>query len=140
MWKVWGMYLNSIQNFSTPNFQARIKMRSPKLNAVIDSAIGGTMATVGAASLADGAISYAAMSENVQSVPKEVLDSHQEFLYSASEDGMPAQSTVLPPAMMVSGGYSSFTGMRSFSDALLPSGKKDGGAEAKPELDKKIPS
>lgn len=31
-------------------------------------------------------------------------------------------------------------GMRSFSDALLPSGKKDGGAEAKPELDKKIPS
>ena len=97
-------------NVTTPynqNFQARIKMNKPKLEVLAQAAIGTSALATGAATIAEGAFSINAIGDNaysIESIPKEVVDSHKGFLTSAAHrydaageaGGIPVQSTVFP--------------------------------------------
>mgnify|MGYP004647928037 CR=1 FL=1 len=147
------MYLNSIPNFYNQNFQARIKMSKSNLDAVmkgtLNSAAGVSVAALGAASLADAAISGAAISVDTQSamindiqnaVPKEVLESHKEAMWSTlGENGVPMQSFAVPSTVVPAGSALLYNGTCSALSPLSNNQKNDG-VDAKAETDKKIPS
>ena len=107
------MNINATTSYSQ-NFQARIKMNKPKLEILAQSALGTSALAAGAATVAEGAFSFNTLGDNaysIESLPKEVVDSHKDFLtsvghrYDAAGEagGIPVQSTVVPFGLSTSG-------------------------------------
>jgi hypothetical protein len=122
------MNISAITPYSQ-NFQARIKMNKPKLEVLAQSAIGTSALATGAATIAEGAFSMNAIGDNaysIESIPKEVVDSHKGFLTSAAHrydaagetGGIPVQSTVAPSAMIASGIYASAGASNAYKNAF----------------------
>lgn len=120
-------------NATTPysqNFQARIKMNKPNLKVLAQSAIGTGALASGAAAIAEGSFSANAVFNvnpySIESIPKNVVDSHAEILtsaghgYDAAGDwgGVPSQSTVAPIGLSAGGTYLSNLASNAYKKVL----------------------
>lgn len=107
-----------------PNFNARIKMRPAKIEA-IQKAVAATATTVsGAASVVAGVDSFnltvPASDDNsillLDSMPEEKLDSTRHWLKSQEvEGGYPTQSSATPSALISSGASVASKGFTSYN-------------------------
>ena len=111
-------------NYSTPNFQARIKLKAPNTQQLLTATMGTALLGTASASAADVGVSIASNSEQMQDsflnsgLPKEVLESHEDLLTSASgrydaagyRENIPVQSTIFPSSMAGSAASSAYIG------------------------------
>ena len=111
-------------NYSTPNFQARIKLKAPNTKQILQASLGTAILGTASASAADVGVSIASNSEQMQNsfinsgLPKEVLDSHEDFLTSAGGrydaagyvENIPVQSTLFPSSMAGSAASCAYAG------------------------------
>lgn len=124
-------------NHTQPNFEARIKLKSPNTKALLQGSVGAAVLSTGAAALADGAISLNATAtpgpnytNSINNTPPasisdDILKSHEDILTSAKEyhDGVgyvkeiPVQSTILPAAMTVGGCLGVSGGLNGLNNA-----------------------
>lgn len=136
------MNINSVSGMENQTaFEARIRMKKPNLKALAQVALGSTAVAAGAATIADVGVSMAAggptnpadssasagmaIDNLCKSIPEKVLNFHEAVLTSAGGrydaagyvPGIPVQSTILPPAMLVSGLGSVTAGSVAFDNA-----------------------
>ncbi len=122
------MNINAVTS-NNQSFQARIKMNKPKLEVLAQAAIGTSALAAGAVTVAEGGLSVYALNDNpqgIESLPKEVVDSHKDFLTSAGHrydaagetGGIPVQSTVAPFGLSASGIAISNLGSNAFKNAF----------------------
>ncbi len=111
-------------NYSTPNFQARIKLKAPNTKQILQASLGTAILGTASASAADVGVSIASNSEQMQNsfinsgLPKEVLGSHEDFLTSAGGrydaagyvENIPVQSTLFPSSMSGSAASCAYAG------------------------------
>jgi hypothetical protein len=114
-------------NYSTPNFQARIKLKAPNMQQLLTATVGTALLGTASASAADVGVSIASNSEQMQDsflnsgLPKGVLESHEDLLTSASgrydaagyRENIPVQSTIFPSSMAGSAASSAYIGSNS---------------------------
>ena len=104
------MNINHITSYNQ-NFQARIKLKAPKLETLL-----GTSALLGgAASIADSALSVGMVidPESINASSPTVFNSHESILFSTPESAkiaIPYQTTVFPSCMSLGGSYLSSIG------------------------------
>ena len=136
------MNINNVSNMQNQTaFEARIRMKKPNLKALAQVALGSTAVAAGAATIADLGVSAAACGPTDpdvtgasisnanynlwKSLPEDVLEFHEAVLSEAGGrydaagyvPGFPVQSTIIPPAMGLSGLGSINSGSVAFDNA-----------------------
>lgn len=123
------MNINATTSYSQ-NFQARIKMNKPKLEILAQTALGTSALATGAATVAEGAFSFNAAfgddAYSIESIPREVVNSHKDFLTSAGHrydaagetGGLPVQSTIVPFGLSASGSGISGLASNAYKNAF----------------------
>ena len=111
-------------NYSTPNFQARIKLKAPNTEKLLAATLGTTILGTASASAADVGVSIASGNEQMHNsfinsgLPEGVLESHEELLTSAGGrydaagyvENIPVQSTLFPSSMAGSAASCAYIG------------------------------